>query len=184
MKKSILPIFCCLCLLLCGCSGGGTLKDNASAESGYAEKYLEYTETEKMNFSLSAEQKELSLGDKIGDFKLSKLVSRLDGEELSVRATFECDIEITGRFTYRENSLYGSLIRFYPSDLSAFPVPSGAVTGDGWLVVRKSENSDIPAALSGDEAAEITATVRLIAYSVHTSPHNTVRYIEIKTAVD
>lgn len=184
MKRKITAVLCLFCLLLCGCNSGGTPESYVSESLGYAEKYLEYSAAESAVFSLGDESLELSKGDKIGGFTLDKLSSRLDGDLPSVRATFSCDFELTARFTYKENSVYGSMIRCYPTDSVAFPIPSGAAAGDNWLVVQKSESSSAVPGLSGESAAEVTATVRVVSYSVHTSSHNTVRYIEIKTAAD
>ena len=180
--KKILVLACCLCLL-CGCIDikDPAVETQAPVDTSYATQYLEYESTDgTVDFSLSGEVKPLKIGDSLGEFTLTKLLTRVEEEStVSVRATFDCDFTASGTFTHLQNSNYGQLIRFYPDENTAFPQPSGMVELDDWFVVLENNNPAEVLGFDGVTPVEITATVKITSFTVNTSPNNTVKYVEI-----
>lgn len=182
--KRILPLLLSV-LFLCGCNEQAAVDAPVSqpTESGYASQYLEYTEKEGYEFFLSGKTETLSVGDTLGDFTLEKLLTRNEDETVrGVRATFSCDITVSGLFTHLQNSTYGQLIRFYPEDGTEFPQPLGTGTLNEWLVVLENNSPTEILGFDGKNPSETEATVRITSFSVNTSPNSTVKYIEIEKA--
>lgn len=178
--KKIIPIILCL-LLLCGCQGGTDFEETVSVPD-YAETYLEYENTAEYEFYLGGESSILKCGDSLGEFKLDKLQTRSENEQITgIRATFSCDITVSGTFTHLQNKIYGELIRYYPNG-TQFPQPLGTAAKNDWLVVLESGEPFMVLGFDGETPAETTATVRIVSYSINTSPNSTVRYIEIEKA--
>ena len=178
--KKIIPIILCL-LLLCGCQSGTDIEETPSVPD-YAEIYLEYKNATEHEFYLGGESALIKLEDDFKGFKLTKLQTRVEDEQVTgIRATFSCDITVSGTFTHLQNKIYGELIRYYPSEI-LFPQPLGTAAKNEWIVVRESNDPFTILGFDGKTPAETVATVRIVSYSIYTSPNSTIRYIEIEKA--
>ena len=174
-----LSVLCLVCAV--GCSSGTDILSVELSTADYAEKYLEYADAESAEFYLAGEQSELKVGQSIGGFTLQKLQTRDDGGTTAVRAVFSCKQDVTGTLACKKDSAYGSIVYFYPDANTLFPQPLGTVAKDSWLVVLEDNSPlDIPG-LFGDGTGEVHITVKTVSYTVHTTVHNTVRYIKITT---
>lgn len=181
--KRLIPLILIL-LLLCGC-GKVAPADNTPSDtvSDYATQYLEYADAESYAFNLGHEAATLKLGDTLGDFKLERLQSRTDETGVQgVRASFSCEITVSGVFTHLQNSHYGQLMRFYPDEKTTFPLPDGYTLLDDWIVILEHNNPADVLGFDEKTPSEITATVKITSYTINSSPANTVRYIEIAAA--
>ncbi len=165
---------------LCGCKAAPEGVSSIPAYTGYAAKYLEYQNAKSHTFVLSDQEKPLSVGDSIGDWRLEKLIARSSEDTEGVRASFSCDITLSGNFSYMQNSVYGSLLRFYPDDSSVFPRIKEDNEQLKWLVVLEGNDPLAQLGFSEGDASELHTEVRITELSVNYSPHNIVYYIEIE----
>ena len=180
--KRLIPVLLIL-FLLCGCGEVTPVDTTSDTVSDYASQYLEYAEKEEYEFFLDGKTKKLAVGDAFGDFKLEKLLTRNEDDSVQgIRATFSCDITVTGLFTHLQNSTYGKLIRFYPPDSLEFPQPLGADTLNDWVVVLENNSPFEILGFDGENPIEAEKTVKITSFSINTSPNSTVKYIEIAKA--
>ena len=174
MKKFILFSFC-LVFLLCGCQ---PTEDSISVTSeNYASKYLEYEAAVECDFSLLDETKKLKIGDKIGDFTLTKLYAK--EENKSIRATFSCDKTVSGEINYKNGGVYSELLRFTPRELKEFPVITGG-ENPAWFVILENGNPFDALNVQKDKPVKKAIEIKISAFHIHKSAENTICYIEIK----
>ncbi len=174
MKKVIL--FClCFALLLCGCEK--EYETSSGVGESYASKYLEYEAATECSVTLAGEQRTLKIGQKIGGFTLTKLYLKAENDGL--RASFSCDLSVSGTLSYKNGGVYSELLRFTAANPDAFPKVAGAEYPK-WFVIL--ENNDPFYILKSDKEQSIKkdAEIRISAFHVHKSPENTICYIEIK----
>ena len=171
MKRTVL--FCFLFLfLLCGCEK--EKKEISVISETYASKYLEYEAATEWDFALSNETKSLKIGQKIGAFTLTKLYAKEGG----VRATFSCDLTVSGELSYKNGGVYNELLRFTPKNTGEFPVISGA-ENPKWFVVLENGNPFDALCIEKDSPIKKEAEIKICAFHIHKSQENTICYIEI-----
>ncbi len=180
MKKIILLVLAAA-FTLCGCQKTADFGSVSSDYSGYAATYLEYSEADEYTFLLSTEEKTLSKGDKIGDFKLKKLLTRKDdiGTVFGVRAEFSCDVTVSGTFAYTKSGAYGSLLKFIPDDFSVFPTDAHEEK-PSWFVVLENNNPFEILGFSQGAAGNKHTEIKISSYSFNKTQENTVFYIQIE----
>ncbi len=178
--KKIISALLIVAAVLCGCQADPENVSSIPAYTGYAAKYFEYQNAESHAFLLAGEEKLLSVGDSLGGWKLERLLERGNEETQGVRAGFSCDVTLSGTFSYMQNSVYGSLLRFYPDDSSVFPRIKEDNEELKWLVVLESNDPLKQLGFSEGIAAELHTQVRVKALSVNYSPQSIVYYIEIE----
>lgn len=180
MKKIIL-LFLAAAFMLCGCQKAADYQSVSSDSGGYAVTYLEYEVAKEHTFLLSAEEKTLKKGDKIGNFKLEKLLTRKDetGTFSGVRAEFSCDITVSGTFAYTKSGAYGSLLKFIPDDFSLFPTATQE-ENPSWFVVLENNNPFEILGLSSEAAGNKHTEIKISSYSFNKTAENTVFYIQIE----
>ncbi len=178
MKKIICLIL--TALFLCGCT---PLKDEFSSVdtySGYATKILEFIPAENWDFAFSDGTVNLHTGDSHAGFTLSRLLYRPDETgNHSVRANFSCDVTASGTIVYNKGGVYNNLIKFYPSDITAFPKIANDANNIVWFVILEDNDPLAQLGITPDSAAETAVTVQISDFSIHYSQHDTVNYITI-----
>ncbi len=178
MKILILTL--ALLLLLCGCSGNKGY-ESESTYDGYAAEYLDYKPAKSADFSLAGAVKTLSLGEQIGNFTLTNLLTRQTDEgEVNVRADFTTDVTVVGKVRYNKSTTYKNILQFYPPDANLFPRVAGDTEPLSWLIIREDNSPLSQLGIEVKDSIEKDITVKITAFSINYTQHSTTNYITVE----